>query len=99
MPRRPSVRHSGPLTMLGRFVCATETNLRVQAVSLAAFGASVPVTSLEEINNEQIIEIVLAEVEGREAAAAEYSALGHAKDAARLRSEAEVLLSLLPERS
>ena len=49
-----------------------------------------------EMDDEQIIEIVLAEVKGRERAAEEYTDLGRTEEAARLRSEGEVLLSLLP---
>lgn len=49
-----------------------------------------------EMDDEQIIEIVLVEVSDRERAAEEYSALGRTDEAARLRSEGEVLLGLLP---
>jgi uncharacterized protein len=49
-----------------------------------------------ELDDEQIMEIVLVEVRDREETAKEYSALGRTEEAARLRSEGEVLLGLLP---
>jgi uncharacterized protein YqeY len=52
-----------------------------------------------EMDDEQIIEIVLVGMRDREGVAGEYSSLGRTEYAARLRSEAEVLLGLLPGES
>jgi uncharacterized protein len=49
-----------------------------------------------EMDDGQIIEIVRAEVTSRERAAEEYEGLGWVDEAARLRSECEVLLGVLP---
>ena len=49
-----------------------------------------------ELDEGQIIEIVRAEVTSRERAAEEYEGLGKKDEAARLHSECEVLLDLLP---
>ena len=47
-----------------------------------------------EMGHKRIMEIVLVEVGDRKRAAEEYSALGRTEEAAGLRSEGEVLLSL-----
>ena len=52
-----------------------------------------------EMDEGQIIEIVRAEVTSREGAAEEYEGLGRVDEAARLRSECAVLLSLLPSQA
>jgi len=49
-----------------------------------------------EMNDGQIIEIVRAELRDRNRSSEEYRGMGRMEEAARLRSECEVLLSLLP---
>ena len=49
-----------------------------------------------ELNEGQIIEIIRAEVMSRARAAEEYEILGKTDEAARLRSECDVLLDLVP---
>ena len=48
------------------------------------------------MNDGQIIEIVRAEVRDRNRSAEEYRGVGRMEEAARLRSECEILLGLLP---
>src|SRR5580704_17483404 len=65
------------------------------AGSVDGLGAGdVPRREWDEV---QIVNIVLAEVKDRERAAEEYADLGRTEEAARLRSEGEVLRSLLPD--
>jgi uncharacterized protein len=86
-----AVDNAGSVGVTGRNVPAGSDYI---AGSVKGLGAGdVP---QREMNDEQIIEIVLVEVRDREGAAEEYSALGRTEEAARLRSEAEVLLGLLP---